>query len=138
MVNSSDSQAFGKFQRITSIKGISQIPRHSGNFLDYQAFGEFPLFPGIWEISQMTTEFPKFTGFWEIHQIPWNLKNFPDSKAHLGNSQISRQIGEFPILDFFKNCCHSLIITTQQFWLEVYINKNQNIGLINHLRDFSC
>jgi len=42
--NFPDTQAFGKFPRYPGIWEISQIPRHLGNFPDTQAFGKFPKF----------------------------------------------------------------------------------------------
>ena len=43
-------QAFGKFPGYPGIWEISQVIRHLGEFPS-QAFEEFPKFPGIWEIS---------------------------------------------------------------------------------------
>jgi len=42
--NFTDTQAFGKFPRYPGILEISQIPWLLGNFPDTQAFGKFPKF----------------------------------------------------------------------------------------------
>jgi len=65
--NFPDNQAFGKFPRYPGIWEISQIPRHLGNFPDTQAFGKFPRYPSIWD----------------IFQIPRNLGNSPNSHRYL-------------------------------------------------------
>jgi len=40
------------------------MPGHLGNFPDTQAFGKFPRYPGIWEISQIPSHFGNFPNSW--------------------------------------------------------------------------
>ena len=81
------------------IRNFPIKPKHLGNFPYTQAFGKFPRYPDIWEISQVPRNFPDtqafgkfpwYPGNWEISQIP----------GFLGN----------PIFDIFDNCCHSLLL----------------------------
>ena len=60
------------------------MPEYLRNFADTQAFGKFPRYPGIWEISKI-------------------LKIY--------HSQLPIGIWEIPIFDISDNCCHSLEIT---------------------------
>ena len=66
-----DSRVFGEFPR-----HFREFPRHFEEFLrhfvnspDSQALGEFPWFPGIWEISKILRHLENFrnvpTGIWE-------------------------------------------------------------------------
>jgi len=63
----------------------SQIPRHLGNFPDTQAFGKFPRYSCIWEISKILKIYhPEISvGIWEISQIPRHLGNSPNSYRYL-------------------------------------------------------
>ena len=69
------TQAFGKFPRYPDIWEISQVPR---NFPDTQAFGKFPKFLKVFEggIFLRFWKFLKCLGIWGIPQIPCFLGNF--------------------------------------------------------------
>ena len=108
--NSPDSQTFWIFPRFPGIWEIPQIPRHwenSPDFLNsyrtlslileiskievsynwkikhikiFKEFGEFPRFPGIWEIIQISRflgEFPRFPDIWGIPQDSQVFWEFP-------------------------------------------------------------
>ena len=51
--------------------------RHLGNFPKTQAFGKFPSYPGIQEISQIPSQMGNSPNA-RVSQIPGYLRNFPD------------------------------------------------------------
>jgi len=67
--NFPDTQAFGKFPRYPGIWEISQIPRLLGNFTDIQAFWKFPKF--LFE-GGISLRFWIFGGF----PNPWGFGKF--------------------------------------------------------------
>ena len=80
---------------------ISQMSGYLRNFPDTQAFGKFPRYPGIWEISQIPI------GIWGWYNLKiletsqmteYVSQNIPRISGYLGNSSNVWVFGEFLVI----------------------------------------
>ena len=67
--------------------GISQKPRHLGNFPETQVFGKFPRNPGIWEISKINHH--------QISKRIWKISGISQMTGYLGNFPNAWVFGKF-------------------------------------------
>ena len=143
------TQAFEKFPRYPGIWGISQIPRHLGNFPNFyrylrgvsfkdlgnfpktQAFGNFPRYPGIWELSQISRHLGNFPNFYRYFRgVSFkdlgNLGNFPRYPGNFVNfSNSYRYLSRVFFKKDFVN-----FPDTQEFWRISQIPRHFKISKI--------